>query len=52
MESELKFVVLLVGLFIVGIFSAIIIGEHSKYTCRIDLAKTDRPAAEIELLCK
>lgn len=52
MDSDMKFVVLIVGLFIVGVFSAIAYSDHNRYACRMELAKTDRPAAEVELLCK
>ena len=52
MDSEFKYLIFFITVFIVCTFSAIGVSEYSKYTCKQELAKTSRPVAEVELLCK
>lgn len=52
MDDELKYLLLFMTVFFVCISSVVGVSEYSKYTCKQELAKTSRPAAEVELLCK
>ena len=52
MDGDQKFVVLFVGVVMFLMFGGLAISEYSKYSCRIELGKSGRSAAEIVELCK
>ena len=52
MDGDQKFVALFVGIVMFCIFGGLTISEYSKYSCRMELAKSGRSVTEIEVLCK
>ena len=52
MDGDQKFIVLFVGIAMFCIFGGLAISEYSKYSCRMELAKSGRSVTEIEVLCK
>lgn len=52
MSGDQKFVVLFIGIAFFCIMGGIAVSEHSKYSCRMELGKSNRSAAEVVELCK
>lgn len=52
MSGDQKFVVLFIGIAFFCIMGGSAFMEYSKYTCRMELGKSGRSAAEVVELCK
>jgi hypothetical protein len=52
MDGDQKFVILFVGIAFLFIMGGSAFVEYSKYSCRMELGKSGRSAADIVKLCK